>query len=106
MYFIMALIFLGEGFKPLIVQYVVSIPSAGLYWVNMISAVLDNATLAAAEIDPVLSESEIKSALMGLVIAGGILIPGNIPNIISAGKIGITSKEWAKIGIPIGIWSR
>jgi predicted cation transporter len=101
--FIMALIFLGEGFKPIIVQYVVSIPSAGLYWVNMISAVLDNATLAAAEIDPVLSELQIKSALMGLVIAGGILIPGNIPNIISAGKIGITSKEWAKIGVPIGL---
>lgn len=101
--FIMALIFLGEGFRPLIVQYIVSIPSAGLYWVNMISAVLDNATLAAAEIDPVLSELQIKSALMGLVIAGGMLIPGNIPNIISAGKIGITSKEWAKIGIPIGI---
>jgi predicted cation transporter len=32
-----------------------------------------------------------------------MLIPGNIPNIISAGKIGITSKEWAKIGIPVGI---
>ena len=101
--FIVALIFLGEGFKPLIVQYVVPIPSAGLYWVNMISAVLDNATLAAAEINPVLSELQIKSALMGLIIAGGMLIPGNIPNIISAGKIGITSKEWAKIGIPVGI---
>jgi predicted cation transporter len=101
--FIMALIFLGEGFRPLIVQYVVSIPSAGIYWVNMISAVLDNATLAAAEINPVLSELQIKSALMGLVIAGGMLIPGNIPNIISAGKIGITSKEWAKIGIPVGL---
>ena len=101
--FIMALIFLGEGFKPLIVQYIVSIPSTGLYWVNMVSAVLDNATLAAAEINPVLSELQIKSALMGLVIAGGMLIPGNIPNIISAGKIGITSKEWAKIGIPVGI---
>lgn len=101
--FIMALIFLGEGFKPLIVQYVISIPSAALYWVNMISAVLDNATLAAAEINPVLSEQQIKSALMGLIIAGGMLIPGNIPNIISAGKIGITSREWAKIGIPAGL---
>jgi len=101
--FIVALIFLGEGFKPLIVQYVVSIPSVGLYWVNMISAVLDNATLASAEINPVLSELQIKSALMGLIIAGGMLVPGNIPNIISAGKIGITSKEWAKIGIPVGI---
>jgi predicted cation transporter len=101
--FIMGLIFLGEGFKPLILQYVIHIPSEGLYWVNSISAVLDNATLTAAEISPLLSELQIKSALMGLLIAGGMLIPGNIPNIISAGKIGITSKEWAKIGIPIGI---
>lgn len=101
--FIMALVILGEGFKPVIVQYIVSIPSALLYWVNSISAVLDNATLAAAEIDPVLSELQIKSALMGLVVAGGMLIPGNIPNIISAGKIGITSREWAKIGIPVGV---
>jgi predicted cation transporter len=40
---------------------------------------------------------------MGLLIAGGMLIPGNIPNIIAAGKMGITSKEWAKIGIPLGL---
>ena len=46
--FIMALIFLGEGFKPIILAYIIHIPSAGLYWVNIISAVLDNATLAAA----------------------------------------------------------
>ncbi|MGA2699192.1 MAG: DUF1646 family protein [Methanoregula sp.] len=32
-----------------------------------------------------------------------MLIPGNIPNIIAAGKMGITSKEWAKIGIPLGL---
>ena len=101
--FIMALVFLGEGFKPLIVQFIVQIPSAGLYWVNMASAVLDNATLTAAEIDPLLSELQIKSALMGLLVSGGMLIPGNIPNIISAGKIGITSREWAKIGLPLGI---
>ncbi|OPY37392.1 MAG: hypothetical protein A4E35_01308 [Methanoregula sp. PtaU1.Bin051] len=100
--FIMALVFLGEGFKPLIVQYIIRIPSEGLYWVNMVSAVLDNATLAAAEIGPLLTEQQIKSALMGLLIAGGMLIPGNIPNIISAGKIGITSREWARIGVPIG----
>jgi predicted cation transporter len=101
--FIMALVFLGDGFKPLILQYIVHIPSEGLYWVNTVSAVLDNATLAAAEIGPQLSETQIKSALMGLLIAGGMLIPGNIPNIISAGKIGITSREWAKIGIPLGL---
>ena len=101
--FIMALIFLGEGFKPLILEYIISIPSAGLYWVNIVSAVLDNATLAAAEIGPALTLQQIVSALMGLLIAGGMLIPGNIPNIIAAGKLQITSREWAEVGIPLGL---
>jgi predicted cation transporter len=101
--FIMALVFLGEGFKPLIVNYIVSIPPAGLYWINIVSAVLDNATLAAAEISPVLSLQQITGALLGLLIAGGMLIPGNIPNIIAAGKLKITSKEWARVGLPLGL---
>jgi predicted cation transporter len=101
--FIMALIFLGEGFQPLILGYVVLIPPEALYWVNMISAVLDNATLAAAEISPVLSLNQITSALLALLISGGMLIPGNIPNIIAATKTGITSREWARLGVPLGI---
>jgi len=103
--FIMALVLLGDGFKPIIFEYFIQIPSGILYWVNMVSAVLDNATLAAAEIGPALSELQIKSILMGLLIAGGMLIPGNIPNIISAGKLGITSKEWARLGLPLGLVS-
>jgi predicted cation transporter len=100
--FIMALVFLGEGFKPLILEYIVQIPSEAIYWANTVSAVLDNATLASAEIGPQLSQTQIKSALMGLLIAGGMLIPGNIPNIIAAGKMGITVKEWARYGLPLG----
>jgi predicted cation transporter len=100
--FIMALVFLGAGFAPLILEFIIQIPAEGLYWVNIVSAVLDNATLAAAEIGPQLSLIQIKSALMGLLIAGGMLIPGNIPNIIAAGKMGITSKEWARYGVPLG----
>jgi predicted cation transporter len=100
--FIMALVFLGEGFKPLILEYIIQIPSEGLFWVNIMSAVLDNATLAAAEIGPQLSLIQIKSALMGLLIAGGMLIPGNIPNIIAAGRMEITSKEWVRYGVPLG----
>jgi predicted cation transporter len=100
--FIMALVFLGEGFKPLILEYIIQIPSEGLFWVNVMSAVLDNATLAAAEIGPQLSLIQIKSALMGLLIAGGMLIPGNIPNIIAAGRMEITSKEWMRYGVPLG----
>jgi predicted cation transporter len=101
--FIAALIFLGEGFRPVILQYLVHVPSPVIFWMNSVSAVLDNATLAAAEINPALTEFQIKSALLALVTAGGMLIPGNIPNIISAGKIGISSSEWAKIGLPIGL---
>jgi predicted cation transporter len=103
--FIAALVLLGEGFKPIILEYFIHIPSPVLYWVNMVSAILDNATLAAAEIGPALDELQIKSILMGLLVAGGMLIPGNIPNIISAGKLGITSKEWARLGVPLGLIS-
>ena len=60
------------------------------------SAVLSNATLAAAEIGPQLPILQIKSALLGLLIAGSMLIPGNIPNIIAAGEMEITSKEWMR----------
>jgi predicted cation transporter len=101
--FVMALIFLGAGFKPLIDAYVIQLPSQVLFWVNMISAVLDNATLAAAEIGPTLTEAQIKSALYGLLIAGGMLIPGNIPNIIAAHTLQIKSSEWAKLGVPLGL---
>jgi len=101
--FVMALIFLGQGFKPVIDAYVSKIPYQGLYWLNMISAILDNATLAAAEIGPSMGLLQLKSALMGLLIAGGMLIPGNIPNIICAGKLRIKSSEWAKFGVPLGL---
>ena len=101
--FVMALIFLGAGFKPLIDAFIIRLPSQVLFWVNMISAVLDNATLAAAEIGPTLTESQIKSALYGLLIAGGMLIPGNIPNIIAAHTLRIKSTEWAKFGVPLGL---
>jgi predicted cation transporter len=36
------------------------------------------------------------------LIAGGMLIPGNIPNIIAAGKLHIKSREWARFGVPLG----
>jgi predicted cation transporter len=101
--FIMALVFLGEGFRPLILQFVAGIPADGLFWVNMVSAVLDNATLTAAEIGPNLSLLQIRAALMGLLVSGGMLIPGNIPNIIAAGKLGITSREWGRVGVPVGL---
>lgn len=100
--FVMALIFLGAGFKPLIDIYLVNVSPLVLFWANMVSAVLDNATLAAAEIGPALTEAQIKSALLGLLISGGMLIPGNIPNIIAAHALKIKSREWARLGVPLG----
>lgn len=100
--FVIALELLGAGFKPLINTYVIHLDSRILYWINMCSAVLDNATLAAAEISPAMSLQQVQAILMGLLLSGGMLIPGNIPNIISAGKLNIKSREWAKLGVPLG----
>ena len=63
--FIAALVLLGDGFKPLIFEYFTQIPSTILFWVNMVSAILDNATLAAAEIGPVLTEFTDKECTYG-----------------------------------------
>jgi len=102
-FFVAALILLGEGMKPIIVWYVVHVPSAALYWINMVSAVLDNATLTAMEIGPSMLLSQITAIIMGLLIAGGMLIPGNIPNIVAAARLKISMKEWAIIGVPMGL---
>ncbi|MCL6557245.1 MAG: DUF1646 domain-containing protein [Firmicutes bacterium] len=101
--FVMALELLGAGFKPVIDSYVIYFDSRLLYWVNMVSAVLDNATLAAAEISDKMTSAQIQAILMGLLISGGMLIPGNIPNIVSAGKLKIGSREWARLGVPLGL---
>ncbi len=101
--FVSALILLGKGLSPLAVWYFSKVPPEGLYWLNTISAILDNATLVAVEIEPEMSLMQIKSALISLLISGGMLIPGNIPNIVSAGRLKIRMNEWAKKGVPIGV---
>lgn len=101
--FVMALTLLGAGFEPFIARYLLDLSPLILYWINMISAVLDNATLAAAEISPAMDGPTIKAILLGLLISGGMLIPGNIPNIIAAGKLKITSLEWARFAFPVGL---
>ncbi|MBU3182084.1 DUF1646 family protein [Clostridium psychrophilum] len=101
--FIIALELLGEGFRPIIDTYIITLDYHYLYWVNMSSAVLDNATLAAAEISAKMSQVQVEAVLIGLLVSGGMMIPGNIPNIISAGKLKIKSSEWIKLGVPLGL---
>ncbi|MEM1619289.1 MAG: DUF1646 family protein [Fervidicoccaceae archaeon] len=100
--FVFALELLGASFSPISYWYLRRMPDWAVYWFNTISAVLDNATLTAAEISPALSIEQIRSALMSLIISGGILIPGNVPNIVVAARLDIGSREWARIGLPLG----
>ena len=101
--FVMALTLLGDGLKPLALKTITHLSDNWLYWINMLSAVLDNATLAAIEVTPAITDRSITFLLMSLIISGGMLIPGNIPNIICASKLGIKSKEWVKSALGLGL---
>ncbi len=101
--FVAALELLGASLTPITIWYFTRLPAHILYWVNTISAVVDNATLTAAEISPTMTVAQIRSALLGLLISGGMLIPGNIPNIVAAGRLKISMKDWAKLGVPFGL---
>jgi predicted cation transporter len=101
--FVYGLVLLGTGFTPIIDRVAGSVSYLALFWANIVSAILDNATLTAAEIVPAMQIHQIVAALMGLLISGGMLVPGNIPNIIAAGRLKIGAREWAKIGLPVGM---
>lgn len=100
--FVVALELLGMGFKPVIDTYIIHWSNDLLYAANMVSAILDNATLAAAEIDPVMGTVQIKAILISLLVSGGMLVTGNLPNIVTAAKLKISMKQWAWVGLPIG----
>jgi predicted cation transporter len=100
--FVAALELLGGSLTPITVWYLSKMSPHALYWFNTISAVVDNATLTAAEIYKGLTVLQIKSALISLLISGGMLIPGNVPNIVMAGRLKIRMAEWARLGVPFG----
>lgn len=100
--FIAGLVALSDGLRPLVDLYVHRLPNGLLFWLNTISAVVNNSTLAAVEIGPALSMNQQRAALLGLLVSGGALITGNIPNIVAASRLGITSREWAEIGLGTG----
>lgn len=99
--FVAGLVLVSEAFEPLALRYVATLHRAVLYWVNIVSAVLDNATLVALEVRG-LSVPQAREALISLLISGGLMIPGNIPNIIVAGRLRITNTRWAVIALPVG----
>ena len=101
--FVAGLTLLGAGLAPVAAAWVARLPEPALFWFNSVSAALDNATLAAVEISPDMTSRKLVFALLGLLISGGMLIPGNIPNIVCAAKLGIRSREWAAAAVPMGL---
>jgi predicted cation transporter len=100
--FIVGLVLLSDAVRPLFDTYIHRIPNGLLFWMNTISAVVNNSTLAAVEIGPSLSLHQQRAAFLGLLVSGGALVTGNIPNIVAASRLGITSREWARVGLGTG----
>ena len=100
--FIAGLVLVGDAFAPLAARYVPMLGHSALYWANTISAAMDNATLVALEVHA-MDPARAREAIIALLAAGGMLILGNIPNIVAASALRIGAGEWAKVGIPMGL---
>ena len=100
--FIVGLILIGEACAPLASHYMGKLSDGALFWANTISAALDNATLVAIEFHQI-GRQRAQAALLSLLVSGGMLIPGNVPNIVCANKLSMRSGEWARIGLPLGL---
>ncbi len=103
--FIVALVILGTSYSILAEAYFRNLPPDIMYLIGSISAIVDNATLAAAMLAPHMPLPDVVFFVTSTIIAGGFLVPGNIPNIIVASRIKIRFREWAihalKVGIPV-----
>lgn len=99
--FIVGLVLLGRGMS-ILAPFFASVSPVVVYWLNLVSAFIDGGALVPIEIGPLSDLFQIKSAVMSLLVAGVMLVPGSIPNIIVATRLGISNKEWAKIGVPLG----
>src|SRR5208337_3898608 len=100
--FIAGLVLISHAYGPIADEYVSKLSNDLLFWANTVSAALDNATLVALEVHS-MTLPRAREAILSLLISGGMLIPGNIPNIVSAGALRIGSGSWAKIGVPMGL---
>ncbi|NPA71094.1 MAG: DUF1646 domain-containing protein [Crenarchaeota archaeon] len=101
--FIMALVILGASYSILVKLYFSKLSPDEFYFLGIMSAVVDNATLVAALVSPALSLKDIIFFVTSTLISGGFLVPGNIPNIIVASRIKIRFVEWAKYGLMVGV---
>ena len=101
--FVAALHLISTGLRPLAQSTVTHLGGKVLFLANAVSVMIDNATLAAIEMVPTLSQRDLIYMVLGLVACGSMLLQGNLPNIVAAEKLGIKSREWARIAVPTGL---
>jgi predicted cation transporter len=99
--FVAGLALVSHQYAALAATMVAGMSSRAFFWVNTVSAILDNATLVALEIHKMPLERA-RDAIIALLVSGGMLIPGNIPNVVSASALTIRSGAWARVGVPSG----
>ncbi len=101
--FVAALHLISTGLRPFAQSTVAHLSGKILFWANSASVIIDNATLAAIEVTPTVTMANLTFMVMGLVAFGSMLVQGNLPNIVAAEKLGIKSREWARVAVPVGI---
>lgn len=101
--FVAALSLISTGLRPLAQSTIVHLSGKVLFFANIVSVIIDNATLAAIEIVPTISGENLTYMVIGLAAFGSMLVQGNLPNIVAAEKLGIRSREWAAIAVPTGL---
>lgn len=102
--FVAALTLISTGLRPLAQSTIVHLGGKVLFLANAVSVIIDNATLAAIEIVPAISNTDLIYMVIGLAAFGSMLVQGNLPNIVAAEKLGIKSREWARIAVPTGLF--
>ena len=101
--FVAALNLISAGLRPLAQSTMTHLGGKVLFLANAVSVIIDNATLAAIEIVPTISSSDLVYMVIGLAAFGSMLVQGNLPNIVAAEKLGIKSREWAAVAVPTGL---
>ena len=101
--FVAALNLISTGLRPLAQSTITHLGGKVLFLANAVSVIIDNATLAAIEIVPTISHTDLIYMVIGLAAFGSMLVQGNLPNIVAAEKLGIKSREWASLAVPTGL---
>ena len=101
--FVAALNMISTGLRPFADSTIAHLSGKILFWANSVSVIIDNATLAAIEVTPDVSIPNLMYMVIGLAAFGSMLVQGNLPNIVAAEKLGIKSREWARVAVPAGL---